>query len=194
MVSNCCGPVFTSAALGIEFTFINVVEYYNESLDNFFVSGSQPDIDALDSERIPGWRRANGGFSGSSIPIDYWNGALIRSVPVCRFYLPPGSHFFSASADECNALAMQSSGFVLETRAAFYAVLPNLFTGTCPTGAGGFGLGLDFYPVYRLWNNRADTKHRFTASLDDRAEMVEKDWISEGYGPMGVAMCYPYWY
>ena len=37
--------------------FTSVYEYYNADFDHYFMSGSQPDIDALDTGRIPGWQR-----------------------------------------------------------------------------------------------------------------------------------------
>src|SRR6266567_2762706 len=47
IVFNCCGPVFNGLvyALGIDLTGVVVVEYYSASLDHYFISGSQPDID-----------------------------------------------------------------------------------------------------------------------------------------------------
>jgi hypothetical protein len=36
---------------------LTVVEYYNAALDHYFISPLQPDIDALDSGRLPGWSR-----------------------------------------------------------------------------------------------------------------------------------------
>ena len=39
-----------------------VVEFYNASLDHYFVSSLQPDIDALDSGRISGWARTGQSF------------------------------------------------------------------------------------------------------------------------------------
>jgi len=44
-------------------------------------------------------------------------------------------------------------------------------------------------PVYRLYNNRADTNHRYTTSLAIRSQMIAKGYIPEGYGPNAVAMC-----
>ena len=40
---------------------VTVVEYYNPALDHYFISALQPDIDALDTGHIGGWRRT--GFS-----------------------------------------------------------------------------------------------------------------------------------
>jgi hypothetical protein len=191
----CCGGMLNStvSSVGIDLTGVSVVEYYNASLDRYFNSGSQPDIDALDTGRISGWQRTESfeRFGATSTPAGYAAGlpADIRALPVCRFFIPPGSHFLSASADECDAVAQAYPTFLLETRAAFYVVLPDLATGECPKNVGYNGFGVYFAPVYRLWNNRVDTNHRLTTSLTVRAEMITKGWISEGYGPMGVVMC-----
>ena len=205
-VADCCGPLYIFADRlvqhGMEFTSITVVEFYNASLGHYFISGSQPDIDALDSGRIPGWQVSLGPygnyFPASSTPIGYGSPDLdgkfpIQSQPVCRYFIPPGSHFFSASVDECEATGRQHPEFVLETPAAFYTVLPDVATGECPGDIGYGPIFVTFVPVYRLWNYRADTNHRFTWSTLVRAEMIDKGWISEGYGPMGVVMCAPDW-
>jgi hypothetical protein len=44
-------------------------------------------------------------------------------------------------------------------------------------------------PVYRLWNGRADSNHRYTTRLELRDALVEQGWISEGYGPLGAVWC-----
>ena len=205
-VADCCGPLFIFADRlvrhGIEFTSISVVEYYNASLGHYFMSGSQPDIDALESGRIPGWQVSLGPygnyFPASSMPTGYGapgpDGKFpVQSQPVCRYFIPPGSHFLSASVDECNRTGQQHPEFVLETPAAFYIVLPDIATGECPRDIGYGPIFVTFFPVYRLWNHRADTNHRFTMSTLIRAEMIDKGWMSEGYGPMGVVMCAPDW-
>ena len=67
-----------------------------------------------------------------------------------------------------------------ESTSVFYIALPDLSTGVCPAGT---------VPVYRLYNNRADTNHRYTTSLAIRSQMIAKGYIPEGYGPNAVAMC-----
>jgi len=69
---------------------------------------------------------------------------------------------------------------VLETPSAFLAALPNTASGACPAGQAA---------VYRLWNGRADSNHRFATSRDVRAQMLARGYVAEGYGPDGVAMC-----
>jgi hypothetical protein len=104
---------------------------------------------------------------------------------VCRFYLPPDSgdsHFFSASADECADVARRFPQFVLEDPEVMFMGVPDVATGTCPAAST---------PVYRLWNGRSSTNHRYTTSAATRSAMLAAGWIAEGYGPLGVAMCAP---
>jgi hypothetical protein len=160
-----------------------VREYYNANLDQYFMSSREPDIDALDSGRIPGWTRIGKLFDAWSTPWGYGDLPLNSSpLPVCRYFVPPASHFLSASADECDTIARQYPEFVLETPDAFYAYLPDPTTGQCPIAAqlGQFKTT----PLYRLWNNRIETNHRFTTSTAVRDEMIAQGWVSEG-----VAMC-----
>ena len=176
---NFAGSVSVLPALGV-----SAVEYYSPALDHYFISDLAPDIDALDSGTIPGWRRT--GLSFFVFPA-----SVAGLNPVCRFYIPPqhgDSHFFSASPAECNAVSSRIgvdpnySGYVLETSAAFYVYLPDTRTGACPGGTT---------PVYRLWNGRADSNHRYTTDPNVRAQMIARGYIPEGYGAAGVAMCAP---
>jgi hypothetical protein len=167
---------------------VTVVEYYAAALDHYFITPLAAEIDALDSGRIPGWTRTGQTF----LAYPSQSTADLAANPVCRFYIPPqdgDSHFFSASPDECAALLQKVmtdprySGFVYETPNLFYIDLPpNLVTGICPPLT---------MPVYRLYNNRADTNHRYTTDPAIRAQMIAKGYIPEGYGPDSVSMCAP---
>ena len=142
------------------------------------MSSLQPDIDALDTGKFPGWARTGQSFQAYSQVVAGAN-------PVCRFYLPPAygdSHFYSASPVECAAVQARYPFFVFESPAVFYILLPDPVTGACPAGSS---------PVYRVWDNRADTNHRYTASRATREQMVAAGWIAEGYGNDAVIMCAP---
>jgi len=174
-------------------TLINAVEYYDRARGHYFITASAPDIEALDSGRLPGWQRTGesfpvGAHATTRLGLEYtYNGS-----PVCRFYIPPAagdSHFFSGSADECAAVQSRYTDFVLETTAAFYATLPDASTGQCGVMPGFVDGDIQLRPVFRLWNGRADTNHRYTTRSDLRAAMIDQGWISEGYGPLGVAFC-----
>jgi hypothetical protein len=71
---------------------------------------------------------------------------------------------------------------VLETPAAFYIALPDPVSGAC---AGGT------IPVFRLWNGRVDSNHRYTSDPAIKVQMIAKGYVAEGYGPDQVAMCAP---
>jgi hypothetical protein len=181
--TNFAGATTTLPALPV-----TAVEFYRQAVDHYFISALQPDIDALDSGRLAGWVRT--GFSFKVFPTQAAGGA--GANPVCRFYIPPqhgDSHFFSADpVVECPAILakIQSdpnySGYDYETPNAFYIALPNTTTGACPTGT---------IPVYRLWNQRADSNHRYTTDPAIKAQMIAKGYVAEGYGPDSVIMCAP---
>src|SRR5580704_17993549 len=175
---------FTAAVTPVRAQSVTVIEYYNPLLDHYFITSLQPDIQALDSGHFFGWSRTGLTFQGFA---DQASGGPAAS-PVCRFYIPPpaDSHFFSASPAECAAVLAKIStdpnyrSFIYKTPSAFYIALPDTATGTCPAGTA---------PVYRLWNQRADSNHRYTADAATKALMLAKGYVSEGYGPNGVAMC-----
>ena len=173
-----------------------VYEYYNAARDHYFVTASPLEIDALESGRIAGWKRSGEAeaFLAFSTPARarFVPRAEADARPVCRFFVPPASHFLSASEEECNAVAATHPEFHFETGAAFYAWLPDAATGSCPVLSAKIG-GFEFQPVYRLWNRKADTNHRLTTSRSERDTMIEAGWVSEGYGDDGVAMCVPHW-
>ena len=175
---------FASGRFFMFFEFTNAVEYYAPALDHYFISGSQPDIDAIESGRFAGWVETGLDLGGLTVPIPQYCCSTYGqvAVPVCRFYIPPpaDSHFFSAFAEECDAISAKFPSLILETTSAFYVYLPNATTGVCPT---------PFRPVYRVWNQRADTNHRFIADDLVRQEMLAKGWVPEGRGPAGVAWC-----
>jgi hypothetical protein len=157
---------------------VDIVEFYHAVLDHYFVSALQPDINALDSGRFPGWFRTGQTFKAYLQP-------RAGVSPVCRFYIPPpygDSHFYSASPAECAAVLTRFPFFGYESPNVFYIALPDTNSGVCPAGT---------VPVYRVWNNRADSNHRYTTSLAIRAQMVSKGYVVEGYGPNAVIMCAP---
>jgi hypothetical protein len=76
------------------------------------------------------------------------------------------THFFSASTIECNNLKAAYAGmWTEETDNAWEIALPDTVLGTCPAATE---------PVYRLWNARADSNHRYTTSLRTRSAMIAR--------------------
>lgn len=151
-----------------------VVEYYNAAMDHYFMTAASADMTALDSGRFVGWQRTGYTFASASSLTN----------PVCRFYIPPAygdSHFFSASPVECGEVQSKFPQFVYETNDAMRANVPDVITGACFAPAS--------VPVYRVWDKRTDTNHRYMTSREVRDAMVAKGWVPEGYGPDAVAMC-----
>jgi hypothetical protein len=177
---------FALGNISMHIDFVNLTEYYNDALGRFFMSGAAPDLDAIESDRIKGWAPTGYWLPAFAVPLPVHCCSTYGhvAVPVCRFYIPPeagDSHFFSAFVEECDEVATKFPSFVLETREAFYVYLPDKETGACP---------VPFHPVYRLWNQRADTNHRYIYdNLPLRIPMLQEGWIPEGRGPAGVAWC-----
>ena len=155
-----------------------VIEYYNAALDHYFISATASDIDALDSGKFAGWSRTGYVFKVFGQPTG-------NASPVCRFYIPPAfgdSHFYSGFPAECSEVEARFPQFILESENAFYVDLPDTQTGACPA---------DTIPVYRVWNHRPDTNHRYTTDPALRKAMVAKGYVAEGSGPDIVFMCAP---
>lgn len=157
---------------------VPVVEYYNGGLDHYFMSALPADIAALDSGDLKGWMRTGHTFNA-------YPAAVAGTDAVCRFYLPPvhgDSHFYSASAQECAEVEAKFPNFVLEAADVMHIALPDTVTGGCPPAT---------VAVFRLWNNRADSNHRYTADPAVRDAMLAKGYVAEGYGPDAAIMCAP---
>jgi hypothetical protein len=156
---------------------VDVVEYYNASLDHYFITWLPDEIAKLDAATvIKGWTRT--GRSFKAYPT-----AEPGASPVCRFYIPPtsgDSHFFGRDTTECNAVAASYPNFVLEASAFMYMFPPN--QGSCPP---------DTSPIYRVFNNRASNNHRYVADTATRDQMVARGWLAEGDGADRVVMCAP---
>jgi hypothetical protein len=163
----------------------NIVEYYADALDHYFISAAPDEIAQLDTGAA-GWKRTGLSFKAWLRASD----APPAARPVCRFYSRGvNSHFYTGDPNECQALqslearqradasskGQSFAGWQYEG-IVFYALLPS--NGQCPGGTA---------PVYRVYNNRAmqsDTNHRFTA--DGLMRVAMAGWVDEG-----VAFCSP---
>lgn len=175
--------LFLATALARAST-LQAIEYYNAALDHYFVTSFADEIAKLDAGVFVGWQRTGQQFTVFD-PATSVDGAS----QVCRFYGLPSagldSHFYSASPAECAAVLQRFPGvWIEETANAFGVFLPDAVTGQCPSGS---------VPIYRAWNDRVDSNHRFTTDPATFQAMLAKGYIGEGYGPpsMPVAMCSP---
>ena len=162
-------------------TFATAVEYHHAAFDHYFITAGTAEIAALDAGiAIQGWLR-----TGQQFKVWSTAAGLAGASPVCRYYIPPengNSHFYSASPSECDDTRVKFPQFRFEASEVFAVALPDLVTGACPSTT---------QPVYRLWNNRTDSNHRYTTSLATRSAMIALGFVSEGYGPNGVVFCAP---
>jgi len=155
-----------------------VVEFYNTTLDHYFITADANEAAAIDNGSAgPGWSRTGNSFRSGG------------NASVCRFYgsMSPGpnSHFYTVDADECSFLKqLQASTPATEKRWNFESldfVSTASVSGACPTGTT---------PVYRAYNNGfsrgVDSNHRITSSAIAIQEVVMRGWIDEG-----VVMCAP---
>ncbi len=155
---------------------VSLVEYYNDSLDHYFMTWVGPEIANLDSGDTRGWRRT--GLSFKAYPAEQSG-----TSAVCRIYIPPlngDGHFYGRDKTECDGAMARNPSFVLESPGFFYLY---------PTSAGTCAQGQT--PVYRVYSNRADANHRYVTSRPVRDAMVAKGWLAEGDGPDTVVMCAP---
>jgi hypothetical protein len=162
-------------------TIVNVDEFYHPGLRHYFITADAAEKQLLDTGVYPGWERTGESFKA------YATGSSADGLinPVCRYYGDAeqglNSHFFSADLYECVTMVVTFSvAWLFESDNVFQINLPDRVTGACPVGT---------IPVYRLWNQRADSNHRYTTSAAIRAQMLAAGHLAEGYGTDGVVMC-----
>jgi serine protease len=144
-----------------------VVEFYNASLDHYFLTAEPAEAAMLDQGVIvPGWRRT--GFEFKS-----WSPDTPLGVEACRFFGTPGigpnSHFFTIDANEC-ALVRANRNWTFEAL-AFKA--QQVIPAVCPS---------DRAVVWRLYNNGmgGQANHRYLTSRSEIGDMVGAGWLLEG--------------
>lgn len=162
----------------------DAIEYYHSQMDHYFTTAFANEIALLDSGAVPGWSRTGEVLPGVFVADPTAATTTSDLTAVCRFYgqsMPLlGTHFYSAFADECDAVStLWPTQWLLETSSAYFAY-PTSSVGQCPPGT---------LNVYRVFNNRPDANHRYTTSVSIRDAMVADGWIAEGVGPNAVVMC-----
>ncbi len=153
------------------------VEFYNKTLDHYFLSTNPSEINDLDTGVHVGWERTGLRFLA-------FTSQSPGTSPVCRFYREPSfgdSHFYSASPAECAATAAAHPlDWVYESAAVFYILLPD----------GGGNCAVGTVPLWRFFNTTT-TNHRYTAEvvIRDRMRADPAVWTAEGNGPGLAVMC-----
>jgi len=133
----------------------------------------QDEITKLDNGTFKGWVR-----TGASFKVTPLNTS--GSANVCRFFStafsPKSSHFYTPSTTECAGLKSNPS----------WQFEAQVFSFDVPSASGLCGSGMA--PLYRLYNDGqgAVPNHRYTTSASTRQSMINKGWIPEGAGSLGV--------
>jgi hypothetical protein len=161
-------------------TIVQVDEFYHQGLNHYFITASEGEKQLLDNGNHPGWVRTGESFKAHAAGSNA-SGSI---NPVCRYYGNPlrglDSHFYSAQVGECFAVLWSfRQDWLLESDNVFQIHLPDTATGACPAGT---------IPVYRLWNRRVDSNHRYTTSVAIRDAMLAVGYVLEGYAG-GAVMC-----
>jgi hypothetical protein len=161
-----------------------LVEYYNATLDDYFITAGEAEVAALDAAAAIGghWKRTGLTFkSGGSDPVYRFNGNQTINPETGATYGPP-SHFYTVDLSEqswLQAFAVPPI-WVLEAPTAESGWFPNFYMTQpgldrqCPAG---------MIPVYRAAHGPS---HRFTTILSALNEVLARGWTNEG-----ISMCAP---
>lgn len=164
---------------------VTLVEYYNASLDYYFLTGRAGDKAALDT--APGWVR-----TGSEIRL--YASPNVDTLPLERHFFAKiaragsrGSHFFTASAaDQILLASINPANQPIDAKPFLESVegyaVPRTAAGTCPNGTSA---------IYRAFKGPPryvdDGNHRFSTSLAQHQDMVNRlGWTDEGVVFCGV--------
>ena len=162
---------------------VTVVEYYNQSLDAYFISARPAEQALLDD--AAGFSR-----SGTRFVANAAADATASQTRICRFYISSASpfvssHFYGAEARDCVPLiAAKPVQFSFE--GYDFAVTSPDASGVCP--------GANKVPIYRAFRAAANGKtpnHRYTASLTEYNTMIALGWAAEGVAYCTSAAQYP---
>jgi serine protease len=189
-LSGQCGSGLLDTTLALQSTFpgsavappgtVPVIEYYDSSIDHYFITANPAEIAYLDV--------AASSFDPRTGELFYaWTDPTLaptNAVPVCRFYAGGliNSYYFTADAAQCQYIrANEAATWALQYAAAFYVLLPDS-TGECASGT---------LPVYKFFDNRFDANQRHTIDLSVRRAMINRAWVPQGVGPNFVTWCTP---
>ena len=160
-------------------SLLDVVEFYNDELDHYFVSWVAAETAILDAGIADQGMEAN----GTAV-----RGRTRRPSPgaslVCRYYLPPefgNSHFYGRGSAECAGTRREVSGL----RPGGPAVHVH-------DAAAGRRLSARFGPRSTACSATAPMPIIGTWSTGPiRVQMTDAGWLAEGDGPDLVVMCGP---
>lgn len=162
---------------------VTVIEYYNQSLDAYFITARPAEQSLLD---------AASGFSrtGTRFVANAATDATAAQMRICRFYVTAASpfvssHFYGAESRDCvPLLASLPPGFSFE--GYDFAVTPASAAGVCPATTR-----VPVYRAFRTATNGKTANHRYTPSLVEYERMIALGWAGEGVAYCTTAAQYP---
>lgn len=149
---------------------VTVVEYYNKTLDAYFISGRTSDQTALDA--AADFRRTGMTFQAVAAV-----GAPVSLTQVCRFYISVASpyvssHFYGRQGIDCESLQAQKlPGFTYE--GFDFAVAQPAANGACAAGTTAI------YRGFRAAAGGKTSNHRYSASLATYTAAVAAGYVGE---------------
>ena len=161
------------AALCAAQTTVSVVEYYNNLLDAYFITGrasEQAGLDALPAS----FKRTGTTFQAAKAET-----ATSDLERICRFYISipapnyTSSHFYGRANPDCNLLlTVNPAGFSFE---GYDFAVKTPVSSTCPSSHP-----VKVYRALRPWAASKTSNHRYSTSLASHTVMVASGWTDEG--------------
>lgn len=148
---------------------VTVIEYYNTTLDAYFITGRSNEQGTLDA--LPQFTRTGMSFQAVSA-----TSAAAPAVKVCRFYVNlasplVNSHFYGLENVDCDSLlAMNLPGFNWE---GYDFAVSQPTGGACPAGTN---------PIYRSFRAATSGKtanHRYTSSVGTYTATAATGYVYE---------------
>jgi predicted dienelactone hydrolase len=145
---------------------VDTIEFYNTSLDHYFITAFADEAASLDAGVPAGWTRT--GYTFHS-----WKSGTGPGNEACRFFGTPGigpnSHFYTINTAECDEVRANPD-WTFEAF-AFRAVEP-LASGCAP----------EYATVTRLYNNGmgGEANHRYLTDPAAIEATVARGWSIEG--------------
>ncbi|MEQ1595133.1 MAG: hypothetical protein ABL985_08530 [Casimicrobium sp.] len=148
---------------------VTVIEYYNTTLDAYFITGRSNEQGTLDA--LPQFTRTGMSFQAVSA-----TGAAAPAVKVCRFYVNltsplVNSHFYGLENVDCDSLlAMNLPGFNWE---GYDFAVSQPTGGMCPAGTTAI------YRSFRAATSGKTANHRYTSSVGTYTATAATGYVYE---------------
>jgi hypothetical protein len=163
---------FATAASACWAQAVTVVEYYNKTLDAYFITGRANEQQALDT--VADFQRT--GMTFQAVAASAAASTTPPSTRICRFYISTASpyantHFYGREGVDCEQIrALNAAGFSWED---YDFALAQPTAGVCPAAST---------TIYRSFRPAAGGKtanHRYSASAASYASAAAAGYVGE---------------